>query len=174
MSEKFANKYYLVRSTKRRPKMKKLLIVLSAMLIVVLLAGTLAVPAKAAPVVTITLLNPPPGGVLELAIGESYTFDILVTSDTPFTLAAALTNSFYPGRGVFWHGGDHASQATSAVLHLTVTGKSPTTDLLAVCDWPTAGTCYPSGTAPLAIVAGVRYKGGVTVSQTFTFAVKVP
>jgi hypothetical protein len=140
----------------------------------VLLAGTLAVPAKAAPVVTITLLNPPPGGVLELAVGESYTFDILITSDTPFIFAAAMPNSFYPGRGVYWHGGDRALQSTSAVLHLTVTGKGSTADLLAVCDWPTPGTCYPAGTAPLAIVAGVRYKGGVTVSQTFTFAVKVP
>ena len=85
-----------------------------------------------------------------------------------------MTNAFYPGRGVFWHIGDHASQSTSAVLHLTVTGKSPTADLLAVYDWPTPGTCYPSGTTPLAIVAGVRYKGGATIAQTFTFAVQVP
>jgi hypothetical protein len=154
--------------------MKKLLIVLSVMLVVLLLAGTLVAPAKAAPTITITLLNPPPGGVLELAVGESYTFDILITSDEPFVMAAALTNSYYPGRGVFWHGGDHASQSTSATLHLTVTGKSPTADLLAVCDWPIPGTCYSAGTAPLAIVAGVRYKGGVTIAQTFTFAVKVP
>jgi hypothetical protein len=154
--------------------MKKTLIALSAMLVVVLLAGMFAAPAKAAPTVTVTLLNPPPGGVLELAVGESYTFDISITSDEPFVMAAALTNAYYPGRGVFWHGGDHASQSTSAVLNLTVTGKSPTADLLSVCDWPTPGTCYPSGTAPLAIVAGVRYQGGLTVAQTFTFAVKVP
>ena len=154
--------------------MKKLLIVLSAMLVVTLLAGSLAAPAKAAPVVTITLLNPPPGGALTLAVGESYTFNILITSNEPFVMAAALTNAYYPGRGVFWHGGDHASQTTLTLLHLTVTGKSPTADLLAVCDWPTPGTCWPSGVAPLAITAGVRYKGGLTIAQTFTFAVKVP
>ncbi|MBM3150944.1 MAG: hypothetical protein FJZ96_01855 [Chloroflexi bacterium] len=154
--------------------MKKSLLALSALLVVVLLAGTLAAPAKAAPVVAITLLNPVPGGLLELAVGESYTFDILITSDEPFVLAAAMTNAYYPGRGVFWHGGDHATQSTSAMLHLTVTGKGPTAGLLAVCDWPAPGTCHPAGSAPLAIMAGARFKGGVTVAGTFAFAVRVP
>lgn len=96
--------------------------------ILVLLLFTPVPPVNAAPIVTITLLNPPSAGVLELAVGESYTFEILITSDEPFLTAMAMTNAYYPGRGVFWHGGDRAARSTSAILELTVTGKASTAD----------------------------------------------
>jgi hypothetical protein len=86
----------------------------------------------------------------------------------------ALSNAYYPGRGVFWHGSDRATRDTTAVLHLTVTGKGSTAGLWEVCDWPEPGDCWPEGTAPLAIAAGVRFQGGGVVSQQFPFAVLVP
>jgi hypothetical protein len=123
---------------------------------------------------TIVLLNPPPAGLLELDVGESYTFDVAVTSDEPFILAIALPDAYYPGRGVFWHGNDTAHHATSAILHLTMTGKGSTAYLPAVCDWPEPGVCWPEGSAPVSIVAAVRFKRGIVVSERFDFAVVVP
>lgn len=155
--------------------MKKLVVAISVMAVALLLASTLAHQVTAASTVRIKLLNPPPKNKpLELAVGESYTFDILVTSDEPFSVAIAMTNAYYPGRGVFWHGSDRASQQTSAVLHLTMTGKDSTADLFAVCDWPEPGDCWPEGVAPVAIAVGVRYAGGEVVGQQFPFAVVVP
>ena len=152
--------------------MKKILIAL-ALVLVVVLAGVPASPAKAAPVATITVLNLPPSGVLELGIGESYTFDVLITSDQPFVLAMVLPNAYYPGRGVFWHDSDRATQSTSALLHVTITGKNPTADLPAVSDWPEPGINWPGGVAPVLIAAGVRYQGGQVISEEFPLAVWV-
>jgi hypothetical protein len=143
------------------------------LLLVFILSGIPASPANAAPVATITLLNPPQSGLLGLAVGESYTFDILITSDVPFILAMALRDAYYPGRGVFWNGSDRVTQSTSALLHLTVTGKSPTAALPAVSDWPEPGVSWLAGVAPVSIAAGVRYRGGVVVSKTFPFAIRV-
>jgi hypothetical protein len=123
---------------------------------------------------TIELLNPPPDGLLELEVGQSYTFDIEIASDEPFILAMATTDAYYPGRGVFWHGNDRAVRTTSAVLHLTITGKGSTVDLPEVSDWPEPGDQWPEGTVPVSIVAGVRYSGGVVISERFAFAVVVP
>lgn len=153
--------------------MKKLVIVLSV-IIVAMLMGTPAVPAEADPSFTIELLNPPKKGLMELAVGETYTFDIEITSYEPFVLAIAMTDAYYPGRDVFWHGSDRAIQDTSAMLHLTMTGKSSTDDLTAVCDWPEPADCWPEGVAPVSIVVGVHYKGGLVVSEIFPFAVIVP
>lgn len=50
-----------------------------------------------APAIYIDLLNPPKDGLLELAVGESYTFDIVVTSEESFTLALAISS---PGPNV--------------------------------------------------------------------------
>jgi hypothetical protein len=152
--------------------MKKL--TLSVVTAAVLLMCAVSSQATAAPAATIALLNPPPSDPLELAVGESYTFDVEITSDEPFVVAAAMPDQYYPGRGIYWHGSDRAAQATSAVLHLTVTGKRSTADLPAVCDWPEPGDCWPEGVAPIAIAAGVRYKGGQVVAQRFSFAVVVP
>jgi hypothetical protein len=155
--------------------MKKIFILLSVMIVAVLLMGAPPPPAKANPTVTIDFLNPPPGKLLELGVGESYTFEIQVTSDEPFVIAMAMTDAYYPGRGVFWHGGDRAVHTNSALLHLTMTGKSSTADLSAVCDWPEpGGDCWPEGVAPASIAIGARFQGGLTVAEIFTFAVVVP
>ena len=37
-----------------------------------------------------------------------------------------------------------------------------------------AGIDWPEGVVPVSIVAGVRYKNGVVVSERFDFAVVVP
>ncbi len=155
--------------------MKKGPFILISILLAVMLAGSPFASAKAEPAVNINVLNMPAGGVLTLSEGQSYTFEIQVTSDTPFILAMAMTNSYYPGKGVSWHPhSDRATQATSAVLSLTVIGKQSTGSLPAVCDWPTIGTCWDAGTAPQAIEVGVRFQGGEVNSNVFPFTVVVP
>jgi hypothetical protein len=146
---------------------------MSVMTLTVLLLCALFSEAAAEPVVTIELLNPPPNQLLELAVGETHTFDIQITSDEPFILAMAMPDAYYPGRGVSWHQGDRAHHATSAQLQLTMTGKKPTDGLLAICDWPEPGDCWPDGVAPVSIVTGVRFKKGVVFAEHFPFAVVV-
>lgn len=153
--------------------MKKVLVATSLMVVTLLV---LSIPASGAegPSVVIKLLKPPPKNKpLQLAVGESYTFDILVESDEPFTLAMTLLDEYYPGRSVFSQT-DRATNSTSALLHVTVTGKQSTTGLWAVCDWPDAGMCWPEGVAPMSIVVGVRFAGGGVVSQQFPFAIVIP
>jgi hypothetical protein len=154
--------------------MKRAFGAMGIMTLAVLLLCALFSEAIAAPVATIELLNPPPGQQLKLAVGESYTFDIEITSDEPFILAMAMPDAYYPGRAVSWRRGDGEHHATYALLHLTVKGKKPTAGLPAVCDWPEGGDCWPEGTAPVSIVAGVRYKKGVVIAKQFLFAVVVP
>ena len=154
--------------------MKRSLAVIGIVTAIVLLMCVPASQATASPSATITLLNPPPSGLLELDVGESYTFDVEITSDEPFVLALALPNQYYPGRGIKWHGCDQATHSTSAVLHLIMTGKKLTADLPAVCYGPEPDDCGPEGVAPASIVAGVRFKGGQVVAREFPFAVLVP
>jgi hypothetical protein len=138
--------------------MKRLLVVVGVVILFVLGAsGTSAAPPSP---VTVELLNPPKKGVLKLAVGESYTFDIEITSSETFITAIALGDEYYPGRGIFFAGNDTAHQTTSAVLHLKVTGKEPT-DFL------------PEGVCPIAVVAGVRFRGGVVFSERFDMNVLV-
>ncbi len=154
--------------------MKKVLGPMAVMTLIVLLLCAWFSPVVAAPSTEIKLLNPPKKGVLELAVGESHTFYIEITSEEPFVLAIAMTDAYYPGRGIHSPGGDQASQATTALLQLTITGKGSTADLPAVCDWPEPGDCWDEGVAPVSLVAGVRYLGGGVVSEQFPFAVIVP
>jgi hypothetical protein len=129
------------------------------------------------PVVTITVQGLPEDGLLELDVGESVTFRVDITSDSddvPFILAGAMTDAYYPGRGVVWHGGDRTTHATTATLYLTMTGKGSTAGLPAVSGWPRPEDEWDEGTAPVAIVAGARFKRGVMVTETFAFAVQVP
>ncbi|HEX2909044.1 MAG TPA: hypothetical protein VHO69_19380 [Phototrophicaceae bacterium] len=142
--------------------MTKRLLIITLILLALGIFSTvvLAAPGNTTPNVTITVLNLPPDGILELGVGESYTFDILVVSDQPFKSAMALPAAYFPGRGIFFHGSDHASQNTTALLHLTVTGKGSTAEL-------------PNGANPASINVGVRF-GGLTVGQTFDFGVAVP
>jgi hypothetical protein len=109
---------------------------------------------------TIVLTNPPPNGVLELAVGESYTFEVEVTSDEEFIWAMALRDVEFPGRGIYFNDHDIVHHDTSATLYLTVTGKNPTDDL-------------PNGMNQAAVVVGVRYQGGVMVFERFDFGVAV-
>ena len=154
--------------------MKKLLVTMSVVAVVVLLLCVPSSQATAAPGVTIKVMGLPGNKPLELDVGESYTFEVIVKSNEPFISATAMTDAYYPGRGVFSHGSDRATQDTSAVLYLTMTGKDSTADLLAVCDWPEPGDCWPDGVAPVSIVVGVRYAGGVVIAERFPFAVQVP
>jgi hypothetical protein len=137
--------------------MKKGLIVISLIALCLLIAPvSIAAPATT----TIKLLNTPKKGLLELAVGESYTFDIEITSAEPFIQAIALGDEYYPGRGIFFGGNDIAQHATYALLHLTMTGKEPT-DFL------------PEGVAPAAVVVGVRYGGQEVIPERFDFNVLV-
>ena len=127
-------------------------------------------PASAASAPTVTLLNELP---THLAVGESYTVDIQVTSDEPFIYAMAMHDSYYPGRGVFFTTSDRAHWTTSAILHMTITGKDSTADLAAVTGWPETEN-WQAGVAPLGIVVGARYQGGEVFVQRYYFAVTVP
>ena len=122
----------------------------------------------------IKLIKPPPGGILELEVGESHTFEIQIKSSTPFILAMAVPDVYYPGRAIIFRGNDIAHHADSATLHLTMTGKGSTADFAAVCDWPEPGVCWPEGVVPVSIVAGVHYEQGMIISERFNFAVVVP
>ena len=155
--------------------MKRYLTTIGMILLAIVLMVAPVSAAKPGPDTTITLLNPPENGLLVLNVGESYTFDIEIKSSEPFVSAAAKVDIYYPGRGVFWHAGsDNASQANTALLHLTVVGKKSTAVLPAVCDWPTEGVCSPEGSAPQDILAGARFKGGRVSSASFPFDVVVP
>ena len=122
----------------------------------------------------IKLIKPPPGGILELEVGESHTFEIQIKSGTPFIMAMAMPDVYYPGRAIIFHGNDLANHADSATLHLTMTGKGSTADFAAVYGWPEPGIDWPEGVVPVSIVAGVHYEQGVVVSERFNFAVVVP
>ena len=138
--------------------MKKALSVLFA----IVLLGVFALPAQAQePTTTITLLNPP-GDILTLEVGQSVTFDIQVSSDVEFLHARTDLNEYYPGRSVFSGGPSVIRRDTEGTLHLTLTGKTPTTH-----------QNIPDGIAPVEIVVGVRYKGGVVVVERFFFGIVV-
>jgi hypothetical protein len=107
----------------------------------------------------VTFVNPPPNGVLELAVGESYTFEVQISSDEPFLIAQMALNQYFPGRSVHAEGMVHAGRGTEATLTLTVTGKTPTTD-------------FPDGTVPVTLTVGVRY-GREVVPTYFEFAIAV-
>jgi hypothetical protein len=154
--------------------MKRFLAASTVVMVILLLVGTWSPAALAGSGVTIRVHGVPKNKPLQLAVGESATFEIHIQSDQPFTLAMAHTDQYWPGRGIFWNGIDKASSGTSAVLYLTMTGKRSTADLTPICDWPQPGYCWPEGVAPVAIAAGVRFPGGVTVGEYFPFAVVVP
>jgi hypothetical protein len=128
--------------------MKKIFAVFILLMLVTLTSSVMANSA------TITLLNPPPNGVVTLRVGQSYTFDIAVNSDTPYVQAHAAMAPTYPGRGFFAQGGDILPRGTAGVLHLTITGKNSTAGM-------------PGGIAPLELDAAVRYGGQAVVVERF-------
>lgn len=129
-----------------------------------------AAPAGASvPAVTFTLLTPLP---TELAVGETAVIGVHVESSEPFVMAIALSDAYYPGRGVLFDGSSAATRSTSADLFLTITGRESTADLGAVEDWP-GDEDWTAGVAPLAVRVGVRFAGGAIVTTSYLFAVMV-
>jgi hypothetical protein len=110
---------------------------------------------------------------IQLGVGETRTFEIAVDSSEQFIFAAAMPDAYYPGRGVSFHGRDQVTRDNYALVYLTVTGKGSTAGFEAVCDWPYPEVCTEAGQAPLSIVAGMRFKGGVTVGEVFPLSVIV-
>lgn len=139
-------------------KMKRIKALIPIIVMAVLL--TLAFQSVAEANSYVTFLNPPPDGLLELEVGESYTFEVLVEGDRPFISALLLADQYYPGRGIFFAGNDIATRQESALLTITVTGKNSTSSL-------------PGGVAPAAVVVGVRYSDEV-IQERFDFFVTVP
>lgn len=133
-----------------------------SLLFVLLFSLILITPAAAqsAPTPTITFLNPPPNGVLELGVGQSYTFQVQVVSDQPFVVAQLGLTQYYPGRTIFSDGIQIAHQGNNALLQLTVTGKASSAQ-------------FPDGQAPVTLMVGVRYQGGIVVAQSYPFFIVV-
>jgi hypothetical protein len=143
---------------------------LTLALALALLAGMPA-PALAAdaPTVTFTLVSELP---TELAVGETAVIHVHVESSEPFLMAIALSDAYYPGRGVRFDGSAAVTRATSADLYLTITGTDSTADLPAVEDWPTTED-WDAGVLPLAVRVGVRFPGGVVIGESYLFGVTV-
>ena len=131
-------------------------------------AGTPAVAATQ-PEVTFTLLTPLP---TTLAVGETAVIGVHVESSEPFAMAIALSDAYWPGRGVRFDGSPAHPRDTSADLYLTITGTRSTADIPAVADWP-VNEDWPAGTLPLVVRAGVRFAGGYVASTAWLFGVTV-
>ncbi len=127
------------------------------------------VDAAEAPTVIFTLLTPLPD---RLAVGETAVIGVRVESSEPFLMAIALSDAYFPGRGVLFDGSAAKPQSTSADLYLTITGRESTADLPAVQDW-LADEDWPAGVAPLAVRVGARFPGGAVLGETFLFGVAV-
>lgn len=110
---------------------------------------------------TITLVNPPANNEVHLNVGETFTAEVYVESDAEFIWAVAGSSFYYPGnRYVTAESRDRVGKGTTATLSLTYTAVGSTADV-------------EGGYAPVYLSVGVRYQGGVVVSQQFEFAVYV-
>jgi hypothetical protein len=132
----------------------------SLSLLCLLILAVMSVSPASAQAPTITFVNPPAGGVLELNVGDSYTFEVQVNSDQPFLLAQMTFSQYYPGRYIFSKGFVVARRTSSATLRITITAKAPTAEL-------------PGGVNPVSLVTGVHYKGKVVFTEFFNFGVRV-
>ena len=138
--------------------MKKLLSYIGLALVMVLMTGVLTAAAPA-PNVTFELVS---GLPTTMNVGDTYTVVVNVTSDVPFNAVQAMPDPQYPGKGVVpVNGGDHAGAGTTATVEVTFTAKTDTSKM-------------PDGKDVMAVVVGVRYKGGVVVGEVFPFEVSVP
>lgn len=139
--------------------MKKSFSILGLALLMVLMTGVLTAAAPL-PAAEITLVGDGLPPVMN--IGETYTVTVHVKSDQVFTLAQAMPDFQYAGKGVVAvKGGDRAGQGTEATLQVTFLAKSSTTRMT-------------DGVAPVSVVVGVRYGGGYVAVQRFDFLVSVP
>ncbi len=129
-------------------------------LVLVLFLTVLLTAATPLPNTNITLVGD--GLPATMNVGEKVTVVVEVTSDQPFLGVQAMPSFAYPGKGVVAvQGGDHATGGTSAHLEVTFQAKSSTAKMV-------------NGVAPVYVVVGVRYPGGIVVPQEFLFNVKVP
>ena len=130
--------------------------VLRTLTLALVAVGSIAagpVAAAEAPTVTFTLLTPLPD---RLAVGETAVIGVRVESSEPFLMAIALSDAYYPGRGVRFDGSSAQPRATTADLFLTITGTGSTADLPAVQDWP-GEEDWDAGVLPLAVRVGARF-----------------
>jgi hypothetical protein len=141
--------------------MKNRSIALTLTAIIVLAFSIAAAPTPPpAPNVTFTVLSPLPD---TMTVGQSYDFVVEVTSDTPYTSVTAMPTFFFPGRYVTAQGHDRSGAGTSAILTVTFVAKGSTS----------AGQAG-GVPAPVSIVVGARFQGGVIVSQQFDYYISVP
>jgi hypothetical protein len=97
-----------------------------------------------------------------MQVGEVYTVIVEVQSDQEFLSATALPSFQYPGKGVVaLQGGDRSGRGRTATLAVTFKAKSPTERM-------------EGGAAPVYLVIGVRYGGGMVAVQEYLFNVAVP
>ncbi len=144
---------------------KRMLFSISIILILVSLA--LAIPALANQHELIKFVNISDGDTVTLDVGETIDFQVVVDSpNATFVQALLLSDQYYPGRGIFKGGVDIVTQATSADLSVSATGKNSTASLAA------ADSCE-AGQAPVGLVAAVRYKGGVVETARIDICIVV-
>jgi hypothetical protein len=138
--------------------MKKLFSFIGLTLMMVLMTGVLTAAAPA-PNVTFNLVQGLPA---TMNVGDTYTVVVEVASDVPFNSVQAMPDLQYPGKGVVHvMGGDHVGGGTSATVEVTFTARTDTSKM-------------PDGKDVVAVIVGVRYKGGVVVGEYFPFEVTVP
>jgi hypothetical protein len=140
--------------------MKRLCSYFGLAVLLVLTTGVLtaAAPMPNGDTVEFTLVKGLPA---TMHVGDTYTVVVEVTSEIPFNSVQAMPDPQYPGKGVVpVKGGDHAGAGTSATVEVTFTAKS-------------APDRLPGGKDVMAVVVGVRYKGGIVVGQVFPFEVTV-
>ncbi len=148
--------------------LKRTISLLGVVVLLALLTGVLtaAAPMQAAPNVTFTVVSTPS---TVMHVGDQTTFSVEVQSSQEMLSAQMLPTFHFPGRGVMAAnmGGDRTMGGTTATLTITLVAKNSTADLPAegvVCE---NGVPSTGGVAPVAFMAGVRYPGGLVVSQRF-------
>jgi len=130
-----------------------------AMLALSIFLVRLLTAAAPMPNVTFTLVEPLPS---TMNVGETHTVIIHLESDQEFLSAQAMPAFEFAGKGVVAvQGGDRAGRGDSATLQITFRAKDST-------------ATFPNGVAPVHVVVGVRYPGGVVIAQEYIFNVTVP
>jgi len=158
-----------LRASRANPAARLAVIAVTA-LAAILVPATAPALAATEPEVTFTLLTPLPE---HLAVGERAVIGVRVQSSEPFAMAIALSDAYFPGRGVRFDGSAAQANDTSADLYLTLVGRDSTADLPAALGWPTPDQNWPAGVAPLAVRVGARFAGGQVFSTGYLFAVTV-
>ena len=130
-------------------------------LVVFLFAGGFMLHSAEAASVRVEFLNVQEGQTIDLAVGQTITFQVEVRADEEFTYALMLSDEQFPGKGIKLNGSDIETRTGYAILSLTATGKGSTANL-------------PGGVAPVGLVVGVRYPGGVVYAERVDFYVRVP